>query len=450
MLRYFQKPLLPKTLYGRVALLIIVPIVALQIILSSKFMQQDFSRVTGQMTQNMAYQINYVLDTINRADNVQQAQVDIDTIAKALIFDIEFIDPAQQYNNKRSFYDISGRTVIATLSNNISGLLGVDLHSVQSKVVLFIDTDLGVIARVVFSRWRVSPSNSHQLPVLMVLSSLILVMVSIVLMYKQIKPISRLAEATKAFVKGVSLSYSPAGSVEIKTTGRSFIDMRQRLEQQIEKRTLMLLGISHDLRTPLTRLKIGLSMLESSSSVHALQNDVRDMEVLLNTLLEFVREDTLDNFTKVDPADIVIDVVKNFQRFAQPVRLRALPAVSAILPLKRLAVKRALENLITNAVYYGHEAIISMKYEQDNVHFVVEDDGDGIAPKNRSAVLKPFFRLDDARSQNDSIKLGLGLAIVNNVARMHKGYLTLDNSFTLGGLKATLVLSLAPFKAQQS
>ena len=214
--------------------------------------------------------------------------------------------------------------------------------------------------------------------------------------------------------------------------------MRARIDRQIEQRTMMLSGVSHDLRTPQTRLKLGLSLLDDDAETEALIRDVEDMERLLDEFLAFARDDSLDDPAQVDPMELVRDVVAKFD--GQPVQIGTCQG-DGMAMLRPIAVMRALENLIGNALRYGNRCRVQVVISDKVVRISVEDDGPGIPEAHRQEALKPFVRLDAARNQDRGPGVGLGLAITHDITRRHGGMLELGESADLGGLRADLVLA---------
>ncbi|MDZ4093791.1 MAG: ATP-binding protein, partial [Paracoccaceae bacterium] len=243
-----------------------------------------------------------------------------------------------------------------------------------------------------------------------------------------------------AFGKGRHIIYRPTGAQEVRAAGAAFLDMRARIERQIEQRTLMLSGVSHDLRTPLTRLRLGLSMLPEDEDIRALLGDVADMERLVDGFLSFARGDALEEPETADVQALVRRVVENAQRMGLEVSLGALEGAAEV-RLRPAAVTRALENLVGNAVRYGKRAEVSLAVTDRAVRITVEDAGPGIPKERRDEAVTPFTRLDDARDPNRGGGVGLGLSIAADIARSHGGILRLGESAALGGLKAEIVLA---------
>ena len=235
------------------------------------------------------------------------------------------------------------------------------------------------------------------------------------------------------------MPYTPAGAAEVRAAGTAFVDMRNRIERQIETRTLMLSGVSHDLRTPLTRMRLALSMLEDEDRI-PLERDVDDMQQMIDAFLSFAKGDSEGEPQKVDPIALARTIVEDAQRGGQPVKLAEVEG-EGLVTLRPPAMRRALDNLITNAVRYGQRAEVSVRLSDKSLRFRVEDAGPGIPEDQRAAAQRPFVRLDPARNQNTGSGVGLGLAIATDIARSHGGVLRLGRSEKLGGLRADIVIA---------
>jgi two-component system, OmpR family, osmolarity sensor histidine kinase EnvZ len=431
-------PFLPRSLYGRAALILIVPVVSIQLVVSVVFIQRHFEGVTRQMTGNIQIEVGYLLDEVNGADSLAAAQARAQALVGPLQMSVDLPAPAF-VGDKLEWIDLSGREMIRTLRALMPEVTGVDLLAAPEAVDVTLTTRWGPM-RVTFDRRRVSASNPHQLLVLMIFTSFLMTLISYLFLRNQLRPITRMAAAAEAFGKGRSVPYKPRGAIEVRAAGLSFLEMRSRIERQIEQRTLMLSGVSHDLRTPLTRLKLGLTMLDDEAEAAAMLRDVEDMERLLDAFLAFARGDAMEEAVPVDPSDLVARVVANAQRAGQPVTLGPCEG-SGTAVLRPQAVGRALENLVGNAVRYGQRVEVGVVLTARQVRITVDDDGPGIPPDRREEAMRPFTRLDAARNPNRGGGVGLGLSIAADVARSHGGVLRLGESETLGGLKAELVLA---------
>jgi two-component system osmolarity sensor histidine kinase EnvZ len=433
--RWF-KAYVPRSLMGRAALILLLPIVTIQLVVSVVFIQRHYENVTERMTRNIMLDIGYIAGRIADAPDLPAAREALRDPLAALDIDLAFMPgPAA---HRRLWYDLSGREIVETLSE-LPGVTGVDLVADPRAVVFGMVTPKGPV-RVEFERSRVVARNPHQLLVLMVVASLFLTLISFLFLKNQVRPIRQLAEAAQDFGRGRSTSYRPSGATEVRLAGSAFLDMRHRIERHIEQRTLMLSGVSHDLRTPLTRLKLGLSMLDEDAEVAAMKRDVDDMERMLDAFLDFARTNALDDPAVVDAAAFARDAVADAARGGGDAVLAGVEGGGRV-SLRPLAVRRALDNLIGNALRYGTRAEVSVSVMDRAVRFTVEDDGPGIPAGQRELALRPFQRLDPARNQNRGSGVGLGLAIAADIARQHGGVLRLGESARLGGLRADLVIA---------
>lgn len=434
----WAKAYLPRSLYGRAALILLVPVVTLQLLVSVIFIQRHFEGVTEQMTRNVALELRYLLYLAGRAPDASEALAAIRTVAVPLAYHVEL--PAEPPSvDSRLFYDFSGLQMMETIRAEVANVRAVDLSSSDREVRVWIDTAHGVLS-VTFGRYRVSASNPHQLLVWLGLTGTLLTIIAYVFLRNQLRPIMRLAHASEAFGKGRSESYTPSGAVEVRAAGQAFLGMRARIERHIEQRTMMLSGVSHDMRTPLTRLRLGLSMLDDTDESKALMRDVEEMERLLEEFLAFSRDDSLDDLEAVDVQTLVHDVVRKFANAGHAAELVE-PGEGGTAMLRPLAVSRAIENLIDNAIQYGERCEVRIAMTRGAARISVEDDGPGIPEEDRAVALRPFMRLDNARNQDRGSGVGLGLAIASDIARRHGGSLSLEESQNLGGLRADLVLA---------
>lgn len=433
------KRILPRGLYGRAALILVVPILALQLVVSLAFLQRHFEGVTRQMTRSIGYEIALISDAVAAAPDPAAAAAVAGRLGTQLAMTVALpAGPEAPVEDRRVFYDLSGRIVISTLREAFPDIGPIDLYGLR-RVAFTLPTVHGTMG-IAFDRSRVSASNPHQLLVLMVVTGLLMTLIAFLFLRNQLRPIRRLARAAEEFGKGRTVPYKPSGAIEVRSAGNAFLDMRARIERQIEQRTLLLSGVSHDLRTPLTRLKLGLAMLDEEEA-RPLLRDVDDMQRLLDDFLAFVRGDaTTEAAGQSDPVALVAAVVEDARRAGQAVTLHSVEGRGEA-TLRAGAVRRALENLIGNATRYGTRAEVSLAILERAVRITVEDDGPGIPRERREEALRPFTRLDDARNQDRGTGTGLGLAIAADIARSHGGTLRLGESTRLGGLKAELVLA---------
>lgn len=424
------KRYMPRSLYGRAALILILPVVTLQLVVSVVFIQRHFEGVTRQMTQNVSRELHLV---ISAAESGQMIDV-----AAALDIKVRRIDMADiPTHDYRRWYDFTGLVVIDELNNVLPMLRVVNLPDNHLVVIVVLGAD-GPL-ELALSRRRLSASNPHQLLVNMAFFGVLMTVIAFFYLRNQLRPITRLANAAEAFGRGRNVAYRPSGAIEVRAAGNAFLDMRNRIERQIEQRTLMLSGVSHDLRTPLTRMRLGLSLLEDEDRA-PLERDVDDMQHLLDEFLSFARGASEGEAELTDPIAMVELIVKDCQRADINVTLRHIEGAGEV-ALRRVAMRRAIENLINNGVRYGERAEVSITLSDKSLRIRVEDDGPGIPAHRREEAVRPFTRLDAARNQNKGSGVGLGLSIATDVARAHGGVLRLSESTELSGLRADIVIA---------
>ncbi|MBE0455693.1 ATP-binding protein [Roseovarius autotrophicus] len=425
MLRWL-KPYLPHGLVGRTVLSLLVPVVTLLVVVSVVFVQRHFEGVTEQMVETVAREIRVLHETGDEG------------LAEALGISIATLpDTALPVRDMRRWYDFTGSIIIQEMRELFPDLERVVLRNDRDVVLYFSRAD-GVMEMTI-GRRHVSARRPHLLFVNLMVAGGLMTLISFVYLRAQLRPITELAEAAEAFGRGSHMPYRPKGATEVRAAGRAFVEMRARIERQIEQRTLMLSGVSHDMRTPLTRLRLGLAMIDEAEAAPMLR-DVDDMQRLLDGFLDFARGAQEGEPEPVDPVALVRQVVADMRRSAVDVVLSETEGAGEV-ALRPLAIRRAVENLITNAVRYGTRAEVSVWLGSKVLRIRVEDDGPGIPLESREEALRPFTRLEPARNQNRGTGVGLGLSIVIDVARAHGGTLRLGDSERLGGLCADIVIA---------
>lgn len=433
------KSYLPRSLYGRAALIIVLPVLTLQMLVSVLFAQRHFEDVTQQMTASLTRELSLILSRVDLSDTREEALLSVRSFADALQLDMRFVDLGRVPDgNQFVWYDYTGRVMERTLRDSVPALIAVDMRD-DRRPLIYLDTPLGPF-QVGLDRWRVTPSTPHQFLVIMISFGALMTAIAYIYMRNQLRPVTRLALAAEAFGRGHKKPYTPGGAIEVRAAGQAFLDMRARIERHIEQRTLMLSGVSHDLRTPLTRLKLGVSMLDEEDA-EPLQRDLNEMQHLLDAFLDFSRDMGDSQPEKIEPRAFIAQIVEDAVRAGKPVTLIE-KRIEGPVMVRPLAIRRAVENLINNACRYGNRAQVSVRRSRRFLRIRVEDDGPGIPPELRAEAVKPFARLDPARNQNKGSGVGLGLAIVADVARAHGGTLRLGDSEELGGLQADIVIAL--------
>jgi two-component system osmolarity sensor histidine kinase EnvZ len=436
------KRTMPSSLFWRAFLILVIPIVALQAVVAMVFIQRHYDGVTEQMASSVAREISYAIRAVEQAPDVAGARDLLDQMGPAFGFELGLDEGARiEPSAVRALYDLTGSVIAETLREELGRPMALDFLRVRKRVDLRVGTTKGVL-RVLIPRGRMNASNPHLLLVWMSATALVLTAVASVFLRNQVRPIGELAKAAAAFGRGRAEAFRPSGAEEVRRAGHAFLDMRGRIERQIGQRTLLLSGVSHDLRTPLTRMKLALAVSEPGPETVELERDVTEMERMLEAFLDFARGEGGEEAVPVDPVDLVAELVEDARR--RGITVSSFVRIEASGPhetaLRRAAIKRCIGNLIENGARYGKAVTLSTRLNRRSLEFVVEDDGPGIPPEQREKALRPFHRLDQSRNQDSGSGVGLGLSIALDIARSHGGALTLDESPRLGGLRVTVLL----------
>lgn len=437
MLFHWLKRYMPRSLYGRAALIMMLPIVVLQLVVSVAFIQRHLQDITVQMTLTVMRELELISELSQSAPTQEVMLEQTAPLLAPLQMSLRFLEDEElPPQDVLAWNEFSGRIVRDTLRKGYAPILAVQFPDNRLVRLIFFNR-LGP-AEISFDRRRVTAAAPHQLIVTMLFFGICMTVISFLYMRNQLRPIKRLADAAQAFGRGRAVPYRPSGATEVRVAGSAFLDMRARIDRQIEQRTLMLSGVSHDLRTPLTRMRLGLAMLDEEDAEPLLQ-DVDEMQQMLDAFLDFSRGVSTSPPEATDPQQLVKTIVDNWRREGRDVMLGELSGSGTVM-LRPAALRRAVDNLVSNAVRYGSRARVSVALTDRALRIRVEDDGPGIPQDQRSEAMRPFTRLDPSRNQDLGSGVGLGLAIVADIARAHGGTLRLGHSSDLGGLQADIVV----------
>jgi two-component system, OmpR family, osmolarity sensor histidine kinase EnvZ len=426
--------IMPKGLYVRSLLIVILPMIILQVVITYVFMERHWQLVTHQLSKALVQDIAAVIDIHNSYPQDLGDKILTRIAQERMNIDIEFMPKGPLPPPlPKPFFSI----VDVALSNEIRRQIGrpfwLDTVGRSNLIEIRILLDNSIL-RVVAYRSAAYASNSYIFLLWMLGTSCVLIVVALVFLRNQIRPILRLVTAAEAFGMGRDAELKPRGAREVRRAGYAFIEMKRRIERAIEQRTAMLTGVSHDLRTILTRFKLSLALIGDNPEAIEMQKDIEEMQRMLEAYLAFARGDSGEATARVDMRKFLDGLRGEAERHGADVTV--IYSGDPFVMLRPAAFKRCLFNLISNALAHAQNVHIEAQRDQRFLTIHIDDDGPGIPPERREDVFRPFFRLDAARNQ-DAGGTGLGLAIALDIARSHGGDIMLGTS-PLGGLRATV------------
>lgn len=429
------KSLMPTGLYARALLIIIAPMVLLQSVVAFVFMERHWNTVTQRLSAAVVQDIAALIDIYGTypqdADHTQLQRIASNRLSLAVDFlPVTELPPP----GPKPFFSLLDQALSEGISRQIGKPFWIDTVGRSALVEIRIKLDNAVM-RVFARRSAAYASNSEIFLFWMMGTSAVLLTVAIAFLRNQIRPILRLADAAESFGKGREVpNFQPRGAREVRRAAAAFVEMKSRIERAMEQRTAMLAGVSHDLRTILTRFKLELALLDDSREIEGMKKDVDEMGRMLEAYLAFARGDSGEQSAPTDMAAFLDELKTDAERNGHTthVEFHGHPIVT----VRPAAFKRCLGNLVSNAARHAPSIAITGYRDHRWLTVAIDDDGPGIPANMREEVFKPFLRLDDARNQ-DQGGTGLGLAIARDIARSHGGDIALSDS-PLGGLRATV------------
>jgi len=430
-LNNFIKQILPKRLFYRSLIIVATPIILLQIIITVVFFDSLWIKANKGMTRSLVSEVKTLYE-IYQTDQTTKEEI-LDIYNKNFDFVIRLkeneIFPTEI---PERWYSPMDRSLRRELKSAFPGSYWFDTTSYKETIYLKIKYNNGFL-QIFFPKDKIAPSSARIFALWITFPGLLLIFIAIVFLKNQTRPIVNLAKAAEKFGKGEYIKeFRPSGAKEIRQAAYEFDKMRKRISVHLNQRSEMLSGISHDLRTPLTRLKLQIAMLKQQDQAKKMSEDIEEMERMLNEYLEFASHQKSEDTEMVNINNIIETLAKNYDIKKINLKLEENTEIS----LRPNAFKRCLANLIDNGLTYGKKIEIISKKTVSNLIIFVDDDGPGIPEKEHQNILKPFYRIDKSRSQNKS-GVGLGLSITNDIIRSHGGNISFDKS-PLGGLRAKI------------
>ena len=438
------KRLLPQGLLGRSLLIIIMPLVVMQLVSTYVFYSTHWETVAKRLAKGLAGDIGTVIEAIRAFPDPESRSTILDIAAAQMELDIRFI-PGGILPNQPSPPPSSclERARAEAMAERVQRPYRLDDSSFAREVVIRVQLSDGLL-EIFAPKKRLFSSTTYVFILWMVGTSMLLFGIATVFMRNQVRSVRKLAVAADRFGKGLDVAkFKPEGAAEVRQAAQAFNLMRERIQRQIQQRTEMLAGVSHDLRTPLTRMKLQLAIMGELDGRAELKEDVAEMERMVEGYLAFARGEGSEPPVATDLPALVDDVVGRYRRQGIAIDLHSEGEI--VMPIRPDAMARALGNLIGNAVRYGGQVgggqvWVRVGCRRDAAEVLIDDDGPGIPPEQREEVFKAFTRLDQSRNMGTG-GVGLGLTIARDIVRTHGGDLLLEDS-PLGGLRARVRLPL--------
>ena len=445
LLNYIRIKFMPKTLFFRTMLLIFIPLIVVQVVSIVAFFNGSWGRVgrrlSANLTSNMAFTMQLAEKSPENFSDIQQLAL------KNYDLEIKYYDMNEKHDVIRKVRR-NNKLVTGFLEESLNREFPDDITSIylkKSDLVVFVETPDGLYQFTTNSK-NIFSTSIFGFMAWMVGTSLLLFIVAVGFLRIQVRSIADLAEAAENFGKGIDdKKFKPYGSSEVRKAGIAFIKMKERIQRQISERTQMLAGVSHDLRTPLTRMRLQLALLPDDKEKTKLDKDeflqdVSEMEKMLEGYLAFVSGEGGEQPTFVDLNEMILSIINKFRSSSNAmIRFSTNDQVSAVNGREQ-ALKRALSNVIGNAFNYGKTIAVGLEGVGNKVEITIDDDGPGIPEDKREEVFKAFYRLDDSRNKETG-GVGLGLSIAKDIITSHGGTIKLQDS-DMGGLRVLICIPL--------
>ncbi|MBR1756877.1 MAG: two-component sensor histidine kinase [Alphaproteobacteria bacterium] len=434
----FKHKFLPRSLFFRTMLLIFVPLIVVQIVSIYAYFDGSWRRVGNKLSENLVSNMAFVMQLHDETADFAKVQ----KMAKDLYdLDVSYYDNENKHsawreNKKRNSF--ATHFLAESLQHQFPEA-NTEIFDHHDMLSILVDTDQGLYEFKTL-RKNIFTSSVFGFVLWMIGTSLLLFMVAVMFLRVQVRSIAQLAEAAEDFGKGINTKFKPYGSIEVRRAGLAFTKMKERILRQISERTQMLAGVSHDLRTPLTRMKLQVAMLPESKDNEEFLQDINEMEKMLDGYLAFVSGEGGEKTSFVDMNEVVSSIINKYRRSSNAmIRYSTNYDVSAVQGREQ-ALRRAVTNIIENAFHYGKTIAVKLESDEKRLELIVEDDGPGIPADKREDVFKAFYRVEGSRNKETG-GVGLGLAIAKDVIVSHGGSIQLSDS-NLGGLRVLISLPL--------
>ena len=433
-LNNFVKNLLPKRLFYRALLIVAVPIIVLQVVISIVFFDSLWIKTNKGLTKSVAAEINAIIEVYNDKTANKNFEFVKNLFELSLIQEINILkDQSLPFYDSTFVYSLYDQLMDEELAKEIKFPYWYNTRANKDYVDIRIQINKNVLQFIVHKS-RVRNSSARIFILWITIPSILLLMISILFLRNQVRPFSILADSAEKFGKGQYVpELKPSGAVEVRKAIIEFEKMKRRILRHISQRTAMLSGISHDLKTPLTRLKLQIEIMNKNHSLDKIKDDVIEMEKMIAEYLDYSSSQEVGASSKFDLSNLMTEIVHKFNN--KNITLKCPDKI--YLTGKKQLVKRCVYNLIDNAIKYAGNANVIVKKGTNDISIIVEDDGPGVPDHEKDRILRPFYKLDKSRTMVDG-SVGLGLSIVQDIINSHGGKIKINDNSKNKGLKVTL------------
>jgi two-component system osmolarity sensor histidine kinase EnvZ len=428
------KKILPKRLFYRALLIVAVPVITLQLLITVVFFDSLWIKTNKGMTRTLINEISAFIEAYQSENSNKEEITNLFSLFLDLNIELVNNEDIQNAINERWFSPID-RTLRRELKSKfVSGGYWFDTTNYKELVDLRIKYDKGYF-KFLIPKDRLTSSSARIFALWITVPAFIMVLISLIFLKNQTRPITNLARAAERFGKGENIEeFRPSGALEIRQAGHEFDKMRKRIERHLNQRTEMLSGISHDLRTPLTRMKLQTAFIKEKDTAQKLTEDINEMEKMLNEYLQFTSSSYVEKDDMFNLSELIEKVIQKYNN--ENISYKLLPRI--YINGRKNLVQRCLNNLIDNALKYANKVQVSLNKKNSNLFIIIDDDGPGISKNEHENVFKPFYKIDKGRADSKS-SVGLGLSISSDIIKSHGGNIMLEKS-KMGGLKVKIFL----------
>ena len=430
----FFKKVLPKRLFYRALLIVAVPVITIQLIITIVFFDSLWIKTNKGMTRTLVNEISAFIEAYQNEENDKQEVNNLFSLFLDLNIELVVDEKLSDQDKERWFSPID-RTLRRELKSKFSPeIFWFNTTNYKELVDLRIKYEDGYFKFLV-PKDRVTSTSARIFALWITVPAIIMVIISLIFLKNQTRPITNLARAAERFGKGEDIEeFKPSGALEIRQAGHEFDKMRKRIERHLNQRTEMLSGISHDLRTPLTRMKLQLAFLKDKDAVDKLTDDINEMEKMLNEYLQFTSSSYVEKDEMFNLSELIEEIIKKYNN--KNISHNLIPRI--YINGRKNLINRSLNNLIDNGLKYANKVEISLTKKNTNLFIIIDDDGPGIPKKEHENVFKPFYKMDKGRNDSKS-SVGLGLSIASDIIKSHGGNIMLEKS-KFNGLRVKIFL----------